>query len=69
MPANRAYLSTTSPYSGSRLAVITPDDAAGIRNVIRAAPDNDTWYDLQGRSVKIPAKGLYIVNGKKRIVK
>lgn len=69
MPANRAYLSTTSTYSGSRLAVITPDDAAGIRNVIRAAHDNDTWYDLQGRSVKIPAKGLYIVNGKKRIVK
>lgn len=69
MPANRAYLSTTSTYSSSRLAVITPDDAAGIRNVIRAARDNDTWYDLQGRSVKIPAKGLYIVNGKKRIVK
>ena len=26
-------------------------------------------YDLQGRSVKNPGRGLYIVNGKKMILK
>lgn len=30
---------------------------------------NDIYYDLQGRRIKIPSKGLYIVNGKKVIVK
>ena len=29
----------------------------------------DNYYDLQGRKVTNPTKGLYIVNGKKYIVK
>ena len=30
---------------------------------------NDKVYDLQGRRVAQPNKGMYIVNGKKMIVK
>ena len=26
-------------------------------------------YDLQGREIKTPAKGIYIINGKKTFVK
>ena len=35
-----------------------------MRNV-----ENETFYDLQGRRVTQPTKGLYIVNGKKVIIK
>ena len=31
--------------------------------------ENGAIYDLQGRRVATPAKGLYIVNGKKVMVK
>jgi len=32
--------------------------------------DSDSeWYDLQGRKVTKPTKGLYIVNGKKIVIK
>ena len=30
---------------------------------------SDNYYDLQGRRVAQPTKGLYIVNGKKVIIK
>ena len=36
---------------------------------VSAAKSAFVWYDLQGRSVKAPAKGLYIRDGKKVIVK
>ena len=31
--------------------------------------NTDIIYDLQGRQVENPTKGIYIVNGKKMIVK
>ena len=31
--------------------------------------ENEKWYDLQGRRVAQPARGLYIVNGKKYLLK
>jgi hypothetical protein len=31
--------------------------------------NGDQWFDLQGRQVKTPRKGLYIRNGKKVIIK
>ena len=30
---------------------------------------NDIYYDLQGRKVANPTKGLYIVNGKKVVIR
>ena len=47
------------------------DEATGIS----ATPNdnvkmtNDNVYDLQGRRVAHPAKGLYIINGKKVVIK
>ena len=40
----------------------------GIENVENTVADNK-YYDLQGRVVENPAKGLYIHNGKKIIIK
>ena len=43
---------------------VTPKDAAAISTI--AAPDADApLYDLQGRRVSHPRKGIYIRNGKK----
>lgn len=41
----------------------------GITAPRSSRPATDKIYDLQGRQVKKPAKGIYIVNGKKRIFK
>ena len=41
--------------------------SAGIEDVLRPTPDEQPaiYYDLQGRRVKNPSRGVYIVNGKK----
>ena len=41
----------------------------GIENNNREAITNNRYYDLQGRRVNQPTKGLYIVNGKKVVIK
>ena len=43
-------------------------DTTGISTVAASQKDNAV-YDLQGRQVNNPTKGLYIVNGKKVVVK
>ena len=42
---------------------------AGIQTVGTADAAPYKWYDLQGRRVQQPTKGVYVVNGTKRIVK
>lgn len=32
-------------------------------------PDKNEYYDLQGRKVNHPSKGVYIVGGKKVVIK
>ena len=44
----------------------------GMASIYAVRPTNDKdgkFYDLQGRCVNIPSKGLYIMNGKKVIIK
>ena len=68
----RAYfLNETPEVSSSKLNGFDFGDmATGITEVKRNADGNtDKMFDLQGRSVKNAAKGLYIKNGKKVIVK
>lgn len=52
------------------LAIGTDEDnvITGISN-IKVGTDDNTYYDLQGRRVLYPKKGLYILNGKKVIIK
>lgn len=74
--ANRAYLSTTYDVaSGRGLDIVfegeeEEDDVTGVASVARPQTTNNHCYDLQGRKVIWPTqKGLYIVNGKKYVVK
>ena len=65
---NKAYLT----YSGSLAReFFSFNEATGISATLNDNVEmiNDNVYDLQGRSVSQPTKGLYIVNGKKVIIK
>ena len=66
--AGKAYLKVTG--SGSRSFIGIGDDTTGIDEVSSKTEEvRSDYYDLQGRRVAQPTKGLYIVNGKKVIVK
>ena len=69
--AGKAYLEVTS-VSPSRSFIGIGDDTTGITMVQGEGfmvNGSDNYYDLQGRRVAQPTKGLYIVNGKKVIIK
>ena len=51
----------------ARLSVLF-DDATGIDAVMTEGVNNKV-FDLQGRCVAQPTRGLYIMNGKKIIIK
>lgn len=73
--AKKAYLKTTediaAPASTARVSLVFDDDTTtGVEFVaMPSQPAASGCYDLQGRQVKNPTKGLYIVNGKKVMVK
>lgn len=74
LKANRAYLSTEYDVTtaGTRSMEIFFDEGetTGIADNNRETiTNNGSFFDLQGRKVANPTKGLYIVNGKKMVVK
>ena len=71
MSANRAILQLPTSIVGEARVLdifFEDEDTSGIGNLTISRPD-DALYDLQGRKVEEPAKGLYIKNGKKIIIK
>jgi hypothetical protein len=68
IPKNRAYLSTTSTGAPA-LDMNWGDETTGIVNVNRETITNNQYYTLDGRRVAEPTKGLYIINGKKVVIK
>jgi len=42
---------------------------SGISDIIRKTADTDRYYNLQGQPVEHPTKGIYILNGRKVIIK
>jgi hypothetical protein len=61
----RAYLST-SISSFARMLTLTFDDITGLNMVEEKKADiRKEYFDMMGRRVAKPTKGLYIVNGKK----
>ena len=81
MPANRAYLQLNLGAGSNEyesLALVWDDDPTGIAPLLSPqggtshSPMGETegaWYDLSGRKVKNPTKGIYIQKGKKVLVK
>jgi pectin methylesterase-like acyl-CoA thioesterase len=67
IPAGKAYLPKSGV--GARLLELVFDDATGIATVPVDIPVDVPVYDLQGRRVKTPSKGVYVVEGKKVIIK
>ncbi len=65
--AGKSYLSTGSG-SGARLTLIfDEDETSGISTTVNSQ-EPTCCFDLQGRKVVSPTKGLYIKNGKKVFV-
>jgi len=72
MKAYRAYFEfddvlTALDEAGARITMID-SETTGITEY-RGKMSDDTYYDLQGRKVESPRKGVYIVNGSKIAVK
>ena len=73
LKAGKAYLSTTYDVTAAgapTLAIVIDGETTGIADVRSKMEDvRGDFFDLQGRKVAQPSKGLYIVNGRKVIVK
>lgn len=71
MPAGKAYLPAAATTSNARaLALYFDGDATAIQTLeVKEEPVRKGIYNLQGQRVKTPGKGLYIIDGKKVIIK
>lgn len=65
--ASHCYINAGSA-ANAKVLTIDIDDETGISNV-NVNTNTNTYYDLQGRRVAKTTKGLYIIGGKKVIVK
>ncbi len=69
--ANKAYLTYTAPSSAPSYNFLGfNQETTGIKSSLQLdQTESGTVYDLQGRRVEHPTKGLYIMNGHKVIIK
>ena len=68
--ANKCWLQFDHQQTpGARNITIMFEDATGINSMVNGQWSMDTWYDLQGRRVTKPTKGVFIRNGRKVVVK
>lgn len=67
----RAYMTAdTSEHSYANIVDVDWDDeTTSIKDMEAEANADNVYYDLQGRPVLNPQKGIYIVNGKKVVIK
>ena len=68
VPEGKAYLLIPEPIEARDFDL---DDGTTVINALENATkiDNNAIYDLSGRRVENPTKGIYIINGKKVIFK
>ena len=68
---NKAFMILDSSMAEANIFIVDEDtfNALGIEEVATTSQENNTIYDIQGRVVTNPTKGLYIVNGKKMGIK
>lgn len=70
LPLNRAYFTTAKNTAARGLFTIFSDNATtGIAITSNESQAQSVIFDLQGRRVTNPVSGLYVVNGKKVIIK
>ena len=68
LAAGKAYLKIAVANGNAPLA-IDFDETTGVKSIEHGTLNIEHFYDLQGRKVAQPTKGLYIVNGRKVVVK
>ena len=69
MKGFRAYFEVKGEAQGAKAMVMMDNSLTGVKTILNENLQNEQVYDLQGRMVTRPAKGLYIMNGKKVIIK
>ena len=68
LPTGKVYIEYPASTAPDFIAI--GDDATGIEDAVKSEEISDkSYYNLNGQRVAQPAKGLYIVNGKKVIIK
>ena len=72
--AQRAYFELTgfsAANAASRIVLNIDGEATGISEVSRINEKGETWYTLDGRLLqdKPTRKGVYVVNGKVKVIK
>lgn len=65
--ANEAFLNLSS--NGTNYDVVFDESGATTGIVEMEKAETATYYDLQGRKVERPTTGIYIINGKKTVIK
>ena len=68
VPANKAYL-VYDGAAGARDYFLFDETTAISAPLVNSEEVNSEVYDLQGRRVNTPTKGVYIVNGRKVVIK
>lgn len=70
IPAGHAYLQVSNnARTRSALSISGGDGTTGINTLEEESANDGAIYNLSGQRVKMPTKGIYIINGKKVIVK
>lgn len=69
VPAGKAYLEFDGTVPAPELTFNFGDVTAITNTNLTNDTNNGAFFDLQGRRVAQPTKGLYIVNGKKVVIK
>ena len=73
-PVHRAYMKTGALPSGAKIELVFDEVGGSATGIETVAGDNvlnvgDVYYNLNGRRVDRPQRGVYIRNGKKVIIK
>lgn len=70
---NKAWLSVNTGEPSARITLVFDDETTGLseKGIVNSEKfATATWYDLNGRKVAAPSKkGIYIMNGRKVVVK
>ena len=70
LPPFRAFIEAPATSASQLTGIIGDGNATGIDRIVTTDLDGtERWYDLSGRRIATPAKGIYINNGRKVVVK
>ena len=64
-----SFLATKGIIEGRFAVRFGNGDVTGIKGVANDAKDAGNWYNLNGQRINAPAKGIFIQDGKKAVVK